>query len=101
MWVPSNAYDGHASIPRSLSYNGKNADHLSAHNPKRTRADPALPMFDITDRGHFADPNCARLRKYVESRGGTIRELGICVGTVIEGENVKLGELNDDEKDDL
>lgn len=77
------------------------ADISTAHNPKRTQSDPPLPYFDITDRGHFADPNHARLRKWVAERGGTVKDLGICMGTVIEGGNVKLQDLGDAEKDDL
>ncbi|RSH82249.1 hypothetical protein EHS25_005959 [Saitozyma podzolica] len=70
------------------------------HNPPRTHSDPALPLYDITDRGHFADPDHARLRAFVEARGGKIKDLGICVGTVIEGD-VKLEELGEAERDDL
>lgn len=55
----------------------------------------------MTDRGFFADPNHARLRTWVQARGGTIKDLGICQGTVIEGPNVKLEELGNEEKDDL
>jgi len=57
-------------------------------------------MFDIVDRGHHADPECSRLRKLVEGRGGGVKDLGICVGTVIEGD-VKLEDLGDEERDDL
>ena len=73
---------------------------VSAHNPKRLASEPPLPMYDITDRGHFADPDCSRLRAYAESRGGTVKDLGICMGTVIEGD-VKIEELGGKEKDDL
>jgi sulfonate dioxygenase len=72
----------------------------AAHNPKRLTSDPPLPMYDITDRGHFADPGCSRLRAFVEARGGRVKDIGICVGTVIEG-GVKLEDLGDEEKDDL
>jgi sulfonate dioxygenase len=37
----------------------------------------------------------------VQARGGTIKDLGICQGTVIEGGDVKLEELGDEERDDL
>jgi sulfonate dioxygenase len=57
-------------------------------------------MFDIIDRGHYADPSHARLRAFVEARGGRVKDLGICVGAVIEGD-VKLEDLGEDEKDDL
>lgn len=57
-------------------------------------------MFDIVDRGHYADPECSRLRRFVEGRGGGVKDLGICVGTVIEGD-VKLEDLGDEERDDL
>jgi hypothetical protein len=71
-----------------------------AYNPVRERSDPALPMFDITDRGHFADPNHARLRAFAEARGGRVKDLGICVGAVVEGD-VKLEDLGEAERDDL
>jgi sulfonate dioxygenase len=72
----------------------------TAHNPLRTQSEPPLPLFDITDRGLFADPQHSRLRAFVEARGGKIKDLGICVGTVIEGD-VKLEELREGERDDL
>lgn len=72
-----------------------------AHNPTRTHSDPPLPLFDIVDRGHRADPDCARLRAFVEARGGKVKDLGISSGAVIEGGNVKLEELGEAEKDDL
>lgn len=71
-----------------------------AHNPTRTRSDPPLGMFDITDRGHRADPNCSRLRAFVEARGGRVKDLGIAMGAVIEGD-AKLEDLGEEEKDDL
>lgn len=71
-----------------------------AHNPVRTESDPVLPMFDITDRGHRADPNCARLRSFVEARGGKVKDIGIAMGAVIEGD-AKLEDLGEEEKDDL
>jgi sulfonate dioxygenase len=64
------------------------ADPCKAHNPPRTHSDPALPLYDITDRGHFADPDHARLRAFVEARGGKIKD-------------VKLEELGEAERDDL
>lgn len=73
---------------------------MEAFNPKRTASEPPLGLYDITDRGHFADPHYARLRKFVEERGGKIKDLGICVGTVIEGD-VKMEDLGTDERDDL
>ncbi len=57
-------------------------------------------MFDIVDRGHFADPDCSRLRAFVENREGRVKDLGICMGTVIEGD-VKLEDLGEEEEDDL
>ena len=57
-------------------------------------------MTDITERGHFADPNCSRLRAYVEKRAGKIQDLGVCLGTAIEGD-VKLEDLGEAERDDL
>jgi sulfonate dioxygenase len=57
-------------------------------------------MFDITDRGHYADKNHSRLRRFVEARGGRVKDIGICVGTVVEGD-VKLEDLGDEERDDL
>ena len=60
-----------------------------------------MTVQEITDRGFFADPGHARLRAWVKARGGTIKDLGICMGAVIEGENIKMEELGDDEKDDL
>jgi hypothetical protein len=75
-------------------------DLCPAHNPTRTQSDPPLPMFDIVDRGHRADPDCARLRAFVEARGGKVKDLGISSGAVVEG-NVKLEELGEEEKDDL
>ena len=57
-------------------------------------------MYDIIDRGHFAHPDCARLRAFVENRGGKVKDLGICMGTVIEGD-VRLEELGNEERDDL
>jgi len=59
-----------------------------------------LPIFDITDRGHRADPNCSRLRAFVEARGGKVKDIGIAMGTVIEGD-AKLEDLGEEEKDDL
>ena len=73
---------------------------MIAHNPVRTESDPVLPMFDITDRGHRADPNCSRLRAFVEARGGKVKDIGIAMGTVIEGD-AKLEDLGEEEKDDL
>lgn len=75
--------------------------HTPAHNPTRTHSEPPLTVQEITDRGFFADPGHARLRAWVKARGGTIKDLGICMGAVIEGENIKMEELGDDEKDDL
>ena len=72
----------------------------SAYNPKRTQSDPPLPLFDITDRGHFADPDLKRLKAEVEAAGGRIKDLGICMGSVVEG-NVKLEDLSYEARDDL
>ncbi len=72
----------------------------AAHNPVRTASDPPLGLFDIDDRGHHADPNHARLRAFVKRAGGKIVDLGIAIGTAIDGP-VKLEELGPDEKDDL
>ncbi|WWD19163.1 hypothetical protein CI109_103621 [Kwoniella shandongensis] len=83
---------------------GPGADYPFAeylpHNPPRDKSDPPLPLFDIKDRGHYAAPNAARLRKFVEDRGGKVRDLLIAVGSVIEGD-VKLQDLGQDERDDL
>ena len=73
----------------------------AAHNPVRTVSDPPLEIQEITDRGFFADPDHARLRAWVKERGGIIKDLGICVGTMIQGEKIKMEELGDAEKDDL
>ncbi|OCF57547.1 alpha-ketoglutarate catabolism dioxygenase [Kwoniella mangroviensis CBS 10435] len=70
------------------------------HNPDRTESDPPLPHFDIQDRGLKAHPNAARLRAFVEARGGKVRDQLVAVGTVIEGD-IKLEELGEEEKDDL
>ncbi|ORX38373.1 hypothetical protein BD324DRAFT_620609 [Kockovaella imperatae] len=74
------------------------ADFLP-HNPVRTHSEPPLELQNITDRGHFADPGHSRLRAWVKSSGGTIKDLGICVGTVIHG--VKMEEMGPEERDDL
>ncbi|ORY35501.1 hypothetical protein BCR39DRAFT_567766 [Naematelia encephala] len=73
---------------------------LLPHNPRRSHPDPPLPYYDITDRGHFADPDHSRLRAAVEAKGGRIKDLGICVGTVVEGD-VKLEDLSQEARDDL
>jgi sulfonate dioxygenase len=72
---------------------------LTAHNPARTTSDPPLPLFDITDRGHYADPSHSRLRAFAERHGGRVKDIGVAVGTLVEG--VKLEELGQEEKDDL
>ena len=72
-----------------------------AFNPTRTHSEAPLELQDITDRGHFADPSHSRLRAWVQARGGHIKDLGICVGTVIEGPEVRMEELGPEEKDDL
>lgn len=92
---------GQSRIARKSTNGHADPVSVTAHNPVRTQSDPPLPLFEIKDRGHYADPNVSRLRAFVERRGGTITDLGICQGTVIEGGNVKLGELNAEEKDDL
>ncbi|WVQ80176.1 hypothetical protein IAT38_002281 [Cryptococcus sp. DSM 104549] len=69
-------------------------------NPTRTHSDPPLPYYDIKDRGHFADPNAARLRAFVEARGGKVKDQLVAIGTVIEGD-VKLEDLGEAERDDL
>lgn len=76
-------------------------DILTAHNPVRTEVGPPLPYYDITDRGHYADPNVSRLRAFVEARGGRIRELGIAIGAMIEGGDVQINQLGQEERDDL
>ncbi|RXK42322.1 alpha-ketoglutarate catabolism dioxygenase [Tremella mesenterica] len=73
---------------------------LLPYNPTRDKSDPPLPYFDITDRGHFADPACSRLNAAVKKAGGKIKDLGICVGSVVEGD-IKLEDLTSEEKDDL
>lgn len=72
----------------------------TAHNPPRTQSDPPLPFYDIEDRGHRAHPNAARLRAFVEARGGKVKDILVTIGTVIEGD-VKLADLGEAEKDDL
>ncbi|KAK4685414.1 sulfonate dioxygenase, partial [Tremellales sp. Uapishka_1] len=70
------------------------------HNPKRTESEPPLTPTEITDKGFSADRTFSRLRAFVEARGGRIRDIGVAVGTVIEGD-VKMEELGDGERDDL
>nr|KIR88806.1 alpha-ketoglutarate catabolism dioxygenase [Cryptococcus tetragattii IND107] len=83
---------------------GPGADYPYAeflpHNPPRTQSDPPLPFYDIEDRGHRAHPNAARLRAFVEARGGKVKDILVAIGTVIEGD-VKLADLGEAEKDDL
>ncbi|KAL7422415.1 hypothetical protein Q5752_003061 [Cryptotrichosporon argae] len=74
------------------------ADFLP-HNPTRTQSDPPLAPFEHVDRAQFAAPNSARLRAFVDARGGKVRDLGIAMGTVVE--SIKLEELGTDERDDL
>ena len=73
----------------------------AAFNPTRTHSGPPLELQDIIDRGHFAEPSHSRLQAWVQARGGHIKDLGICVGTVIEGPEVRMEELGPEEKDDL
>nr|ODN94406.1 alpha-ketoglutarate catabolism dioxygenase [Cryptococcus depauperatus CBS 7855] len=84
---------------------GPGADYPHAdflpYNPPRSESDPPLPFYNIEDRGHHADPNAARLRTFVEARGGKVKDLLVAIGTVIEGDNVKLEDLGQDERDDL
>ncbi|WVQ95045.1 hypothetical protein IAU59_002137 [Kwoniella sp. CBS 9459] len=75
------------------------ADFLP-HNPPREKSDPVLPTFDIADRGLRAHPNAARLRAFVEARGGKIKDMLVAIGSYIEGD-VKLEDLGEEEKDDL
>ncbi|OCF31548.1 alpha-ketoglutarate catabolism dioxygenase [Kwoniella heveanensis BCC8398] len=75
------------------------ADFLP-HNPPREKSDPELPIFDIVDRGLRAHPNAARLRAFVEARGGKIKDMLVAIGSYIEGD-VKLEDLGEEEKDDL
>ncbi|ODN90816.1 alpha-ketoglutarate catabolism dioxygenase [Cryptococcus wingfieldii CBS 7118] len=73
---------------------------LLPSNPTRTKSDPPLELQEFSDRGLKADPNAARLRAFVQARGGKVKDQLIAIGTVIEGD-IKLEELGEAERDDL